>query len=134
MTTAMDFCGKAAEKAHGEYLQDCGVFKDEGVEAWCYSGALAHWTNNPFMAERAWLLEHFVPLLPICDSSDDECLYAAGVETNRELQCTLRGKGHVIAQTEGLFRHLNPLWLERGICERGKGYWFTASQLCRVWK
>ena len=61
------------------------------------------------------------------------CRYAGGVETNAALQCALRRLDYRVAQTEGLFRHLNPVWTQRWQCDEGRGYWIIEKQLCRAW-
>ncbi len=141
-TSAMDFCpAKIVAQAgegddgggqlgFGRYVQRCGT---ADVEVHCYGGEISHWTNNPTLARREWLLEHFVPLLPDCPRGDWECLYSGGIETNRELQCVIRNQPHTVAQTTGLFRHLDPHWRTRAPCAAAEGYWWPDRQQCRVW-
>ena len=92
------------------------------------------WDHRNGTMLREWLMEHFVPLLPKCQLDDAECLYSKGIETNKELQCHLRRLDYVVAQTEGIFRHMNPVWLGREECEKDAGgYWWPDRGRCRVW-
>jgi hypothetical protein len=118
----------------GRLVAECGA---EAAEALCYGGEISHWTNNPWMARRQWLLETLVPMLRLnaqCAQDDWACRYSGGVERNRALQCAVRGTPHVVAQTTGLFRHLEPFWETRESCAMGEGYWWASRQQCRVWR
>lgn len=133
-TAALDLCtSRALEEGKGKVTR-CGPSDDAFPRTFCYSSLYAHWTNNPFVARRRWLLRHFVPLLSRCSLDDTECLYASGIETNRELQCTLRRMNYTVAQTEGIFRHLNLRLMDRAECESERGgYWIPDQDTCQVW-
>lgn len=134
-TAALDFCTERAVKLGGDKVEVCGPYEgDEFPRAYCYSSLHGHWTNNPFMARRSWLMAHIVPKLPRCEIDNLKCLYAGGIETNKKLQCSLRELNYTIAQTEGIFRHLNRNWASREKCESPLGgYWIPDKDQCIQW-
>ena len=141
--TAFEWCRERAEAAQvrgveglpsGSKKQRKAFVQDSMVQrcsarnpvVYCHRSLTTHWSNNPWMANRAFVLTELLPRYPDCrrvpEAQRAFCNYL-GVESNRELQCHLRSLNYTVWQTEGVFRHLDE---ERSDnlrpCNRGEGY------------
>lgn len=112
--------------------------------AYCYGSRLSHWTNNPWMARREFIVKMLLPLVPDCAEKyardrqrREACMYA-GMEKDKDLLCALRKADYKIAQMDGPFEHMHPSRVLEGsggllMCSRGEGYWKPVEQHCEVW-
>lgn len=140
--TAFEFCRVRAEAEQLRVFEGLPSDSDERRNAfaqdsmvrrcsprdplvYCHRSLTAHWTNNAWMANRAFVLAELLPRYPDCQRAPKAqrafCNYL-GVESNRELQCHLRSLNYTVWQTEGAFRHLlEERSSDMGPCDRGEG-------------